>query len=87
VSPGGGRLFPHRVSRGGDGTVEIAVTRCPMQDAWRDAGIAEGDIATLLPHRRAVRPRLASAPRGCALAAETWRPGREGCCRLRLSPR
>jgi len=86
VSPGGGRLFPHRVLRDGDGTVEIAVTRCPMQDAWRDAGLAEGDIATLC--RIAGRfDHGCFGAAGVRLAAETWRPGREGCCRLRLSPR
>ena len=86
ASPGGGRIFPHRVARSEDGSVAIAVTRCPMQDAWRDSGIADGDIATLCR----VAGRFDHGCFGAArvrLAAETWRAGREGCCRLRLSPR
>jgi hypothetical protein len=62
------------------------VTRCPLQDAWREAGLGDDDLATLC--RIAGRfDHGCFAAAGVRLDAETWTPGRAGCCRLRLSAR
>jgi hypothetical protein len=86
ASPARGRLFPTDVSRGADGAVTIAVRRCPLQDAWREAGLGDDDVATLC--RIAGRfDHGCFGEAGIALAAETWTAGRAGCCRLRLGAR
>src|SRR5262245_32957186 len=86
ASPAGGRLFPTEVSRGADGAVTIAVIRCPLQDAWREAGLADDDVVTLCRIAGRFDHGCFDAA-GVALEAETWTPGRAGCCRLRLSAR
>jgi hypothetical protein len=85
VSPDEGRLFPHTRTRTPDGSVEIAVTRCPLQDAWRKAGLTEAEQTTMC--RIAGRfDNGCFGAAGIGFSAETWAPGRAGCCRLRLSP-
>jgi hypothetical protein len=83
ASPAGGTLFPHTRRDRDDGNVEIAVHRCPLKDAWHEAGLNPVDIATMC--RIAGRfDHGCFGAGGVALAAETWTPGREGCCRLTL---
>jgi hypothetical protein len=86
ASPDWGRLFPHDYEPRPDGSVTIRVRRCPLKDAWLADGRTPGEVAMLC--------RIAGrADHGvfgvadCRFSAETWEPGREGCCVLHLSPR
>lgn len=83
VSPDEGRLYPHGLERDDEG-VTIAIHRCPLQDAWRASGLAAERIATLCRLAGAFDRGLFESA-GVAFAAETWRPGRAGCCRIRLA--
>ncbi|WP_376089106.1 L-2-amino-thiazoline-4-carboxylic acid hydrolase [Roseomonas sp. CCTCC AB2023176] len=81
ASPDWGRLFPHAVSRRGDGGVRVTVRRCPLKEAWVEDGLAPAEIARLC--------RIAGEAdhgvfgrAGCGFSAETWAPGRQGCCVL-----
>ncbi|MBI3707067.1 MAG: L-2-amino-thiazoline-4-carboxylic acid hydrolase [Proteobacteria bacterium] len=83
ASPAGGALFPTQVAHAADGSVEIRVRRCPLLEAWREAGLADAKIARLC----AIAGRFDHglfAPTGVTLAAATWQPGAAGCCRLVL---
>ncbi len=83
ASPDWGRLFPHEVARDADGAVTVRVMRCPLKDAWIEDGRSEAEIATLC--RIAGRAdHGVFGGSGCGFAAETWMPGREGCCTLRF---
>jgi hypothetical protein len=83
ASPDWGRLFPHEVTREADGAATVSVLRCPLKDAWIADGRTEAEIATLC--RIAGRADHGVFGRsGCRFAAETWRPGRQGCCVLRF---
>lgn len=83
ASPDWGRLFPHVVTRAPDGTVTVQVRRCPLKDAWVADGRTEREIATLCRIAgRADHGVFGQA--GCGFSAETWMPGREGCCVLRF---
>ena len=85
ASPDWGRLFPHAVREGADGTVRVLVRRCPLKDAWEEDGRSPAEIALLC--RIAGRADHAVfGGRGARFSAETWTPGREGCCHLTLSP-
>jgi hypothetical protein len=42
---------------------DITLQRCPLKEAWQEAGVADADIA-----------------------ADTWQPGRDGCCHLHVRP-
>lgn len=86
VSPDGGRMYPTEVQRHDDG-IDFRVRRCPLKDAWQEAGLDDATTATLC--------RLASAfDRGLFEAAgvqfrnETWSAGRGGgCCHIMLRDR
>ncbi|MGO4638619.1 L-2-amino-thiazoline-4-carboxylic acid hydrolase [Mesorhizobium sp. 2RAF45] len=54
VSPDGGLMYPTDVERGDD-RIAFRVKRCPLKDAWVEAGV--GDEKHALPHRRRLRPR------------------------------
>jgi hypothetical protein len=84
--PDEGRMFAPNVLRCDAGGLDIALMRCPLQDAWREAGIPEADIATLCRIAgRVDNGTFESA--GFAFSAETWQPGRAGCCHLHIRPR
>lgn len=85
-SPDGGALYPADMETGADGSVVIAVKRCPLQDAWRGAGLPPERVARLCRIAGRFDTGLFGETR-VGFAAETWSPGREGCCRIRLSPR
>jgi hypothetical protein len=85
VSPDGGRLFPHDRIDEPDGGVRIHVRRCPLQDAWRKAGLSDDEQALMC--RIAGRfDNGCFGAAGIGFAASTWTPGAAGCCRLHLKP-
>ncbi len=86
VSPDEGRLFPHTRTDDPDGTVHIGVHQCPLQDAWRKAGLGADEQALMC--RIAGRfDNGCFGVAGVGFRTETWAPGRSGCCHLHLSPR
>ncbi len=85
VSPDGGRMFLHDRIDEPDGSVRIEVRRCPLQDAWRKAGLTEAEQARMC--RIAGRfDNGCFGAAGIGFAARTWEPGASGCCRLHLKP-
>jgi hypothetical protein len=86
LSPDEGRLFPTEVSPEGAEAITVKVLRCPLKDAWVEAGVSEEEVAILC--RMAGRFDTGLFERsGCIVATETWRPGRGGCCRITLRNR
>lgn len=86
VSPGDGALWRHSVERPGDGSVVISVHRCPLKDAWTEAGLDDDDMARLC--RIAGRfDNGCFGEAGIGFEAKTWQPGHDGCCTLTLKPR
>jgi len=83
TSPDGGTMYPTVVDRA-DGAVTIAVQRCPLQEAWRAAGASPQRVARLCRIAGRFDTGLFGAT-GVTFSAETWAPGREGCCRIRLA--
>jgi len=83
VSPAGGTLWPHDVKRHASGAVTINVHRCPLKEAWTEAGLDDKALATMC--RIAGRfDNGCFGESGVAVDAKTWRPGHEGCCNLIL---
>ena len=84
VSPDQGRLYPTEVSRQANG-IEFRVKRCPLKDAWRDAGLDDGMIATLCRVAGAFDKGLFEAA-GVAFRNQTWSAQRGGgCCHIMLT--
>ncbi len=83
VSPADGTLWPHDVQTHASGAVTIKVHRCPLKEAWTEAGLGDDALATMC--RIAGRfDNGCFGESGVAFAATTWRQGRDGCCTLVL---
>jgi hypothetical protein len=83
VSPAGGTLYPHSCEAG-NGLFTIRVARCPLQDAWIEAGLPPERIATLCRIAGAFDKGLFEAA-GVCFSNETWSEARGGgCCWIAL---
>jgi hypothetical protein len=83
--PDDGRMFSPRVERCDATALDIQLQRCPLKDAWHEAGVPETDIATLCRIAGRVDNGTFEAA-GFEFSADTWQPGREGCCHLHIRP-
>jgi hypothetical protein len=84
VSPDGGRMYPTHVSRRPDG-ISFEVRRCPLKDAWVEAGVSEDRLATLCRIAGAFDRGLFEST-GIRFENKTWTPGHgTGCCHIHLS--
>jgi hypothetical protein len=83
--PDQGRMFEPEVLRCDDTGIDIQFHRCPLKEAWQDAGLSDDRIATLCRIAGIVDDGTFEGA-GFTFSAETWRPGRDGCCRLHIRP-
>jgi L-2-amino-thiazoline-4-carboxylic acid hydrolase len=83
VSPDGGLMYPTEVERSDDG-IAFKVRRCPLKDAWVDAGVGDAGLATLCRIAGAFDRGLFETT-GVRFDNVTWTPGHgPGCCHIRL---
>lgn len=86
VSPDGGRMYPTDVERG-QGRIAFKVKRCPLKDAWVEAGVSDKKLATLCRIAGAFDRGLFEAT-GVRFDNVTWTPGHgSGCCHIALTNR
>ena len=86
VSPDDGRMYPTEVERGED-RIAFKVKRCPLKDAWVEAGVGEEKLATLCRIAGAFDRGLFEAT-GVRFTNVTWTPGHgDGCCHICLTDR
>lgn len=86
ASPDGGRMYPTDVERD-DRHIAFRVRRCPLKDAWVDAGLDNERLATLCRIAGAFDRGLFEAT-GVRFENVTWTPGHgSGCCHIRLTDR
>lgn len=83
--PDGGRMFEPEVERCDAQGADIKFHRCPLKEAWREAGVPDEDVAKLCAIAGRVDNGTFEAA-GFEFWADTWRPGREGCCHLHVRP-
>jgi hypothetical protein len=84
VSPDGGRMYPTDVERGND-RIAFRVKRCPLKDAWTEAGVSGEKLATLCRIAGAFDRGLFEAT-GVRFDNITWTPGHgSGCCHITLT--
>jgi hypothetical protein len=86
ISPDAGKMYPTDVERT-DTSIAFRVKRCPLKDAWVEAGVGEEKLATLCRIAGAFDRGLFEAT-GVRFDNVTWTPGHgDGCCHIRLSDR
>jgi hypothetical protein len=79
--PDGGKVFDPQVL-GCDGEqLEIQLRRCPLKEAWQEAGLSEGEVARMCEIAGVVDNGTFESA-GFRFRSETWQPGRSGCCHL-----
>ena len=84
-APDGGEMFSPQVAVCSDEELDVHFTSCPLKTAWVEAGLSDQEVALFCS-------MAASADYGTLEAAgfkvdiTTWQPGRQGCCRLRITP-
>lgn len=83
VSPDQGRMYPTDVVRHAEG-IDFRVKRCPLKDAWCDAGLDADTTAALCRIAGAFDKGLFEAA-GVSFRNETWSEQRGGgCCHIML---
>lgn len=80
-----GALFAPEVVRCDAGGLDIKLHRCPLKQAWLDAGVPQEEVATLCRIAARVDNGLFEAA-GFRFHADTYQPGAEGCCFLHVRP-
>ena len=85
IIPDGGAMFSPEVQRADAEGVDIKFHRCPLKEAWLAAGVPEGEVATLCRIAGRVDNGTFEGA-GFHFHADTWEPGRDGCCHLHLRP-
>jgi hypothetical protein len=84
VSDDGAMFGPEVVRCDAEG-LDIKLHRCPLKQAWLDAGLAQEEVATLCRIAAQVDRGLFEAA-GFRFDADTYQPGAEGCCFLHVRP-
>lgn len=81
--PDDGRMFSPAVAACDETGLDVQFMTCPLKEAWQEAGLPRDEIALLCSI--ASEADVGTLERaGFAVAIETWQPGQEGCCRLRI---
>ena len=81
--PDDGNAFKPEVLRHDSEALDIKFHRCPLREAWQEAGLPDAEVATLCRIAARIDNGQFEAA-GFAFSADTWQPGGEGCCCLHI---
>lgn len=84
-SPAGGALFEPHVERCDEGGIDLTFRRCPLKEAWLEAGLPEEKVALLCEIAATVDYGTFEGI-GFRFTADTYKPGADGCCHLHIRP-
>ena len=85
-SAGGGKLFNPEVKRLDDTGFEVLNTTCPLKEAWQAYGLSDAEVAKMCEIGSAIDYGKFEGA-GFRFACDTWKPGKRGCCTLKVYPR
>ena len=81
-----GKMFQPEVLRCDQDGLDIQMRSCPLKEAYQEAGLSDQEIARMCDIAAEVDYGTFEGA-GFQFSAETWKPGREGCCVLKIKPR
>ncbi len=84
MAPGNGVTYSTEIRQLDDTCVEFKNMSCPLKQSWVDAGCADEEICTLL-YCASAYDQAVYENAGFAYEHEMWAPGKDGCCRSRLT--
>ena len=85
VVPYDGSMFAPEVISCDSEELNIKFHRCPLKEAYLEAGLSEDETATMLDIAAQVDYGIFEGA-GFSFHAETWQPGKKGCCHLHVKP-
>jgi hypothetical protein len=80
-----GKMFQPEVRRCDQDGLDILMRRCPLKEAYQEAGLSDQEIARMCDIAAVVDYGTFEGA-GFKFSAETWKPGQEGCCLLKIRP-
>jgi hypothetical protein len=80
-----GKMFQPEVRRCDQDGLDILMRSCPLKEAYQQAGLSDQHIATMCEIAAAVDYGTFEGA-GFTFSAETWKPGQDGCCLLKIRP-
>ncbi len=83
-APDNGSIFCPDIRHLDETGLEVKMMACPIKDAWVEAGCSDEEICTLLYCASALDEATLEAA-GFAYELELWSPGKEGCCRTKIT--
>ena len=83
--PDDGKMFQPEVERADTEALDIKFRRCPLKEAWIEAGLSDADVATLCEIAAEIDVGTFQGA-GFCFCADTWKPDGDGCCRLHVRP-
>ena len=85
-APDGGRMFQPRVDRCDRSALDVQFDRCPLKAAWLEAGVPAAEVALFCEIAAEADYGTLEAA-GFAVSIDTWKPGKHGCCHLKIRAR
>ena len=85
-SPDGGEMFRPQVEAPDENGVDAHFLACPLKESWIAAGLSGEEIAMFCDIASAADYGTLEAA-GFDISIETWKPGAEGCCALKVRRR
>jgi len=85
IIPDDGKMFEPKLQQCGEDRLDIDLMTCPLKEAWQEAGLDDNDLETMCRIAGEIdKGTFESA--GFRFEVDTWKPGRDGCCRLHIRP-
>ncbi|MQF82529.1 MAG: hypothetical protein FI735_10535 [SAR202 cluster bacterium] len=78
-------FHPEEVRRD-DKALELKMRKCPLKEAWQSADVTEQELSLLL-HCASTMDIGTMDEAGFESEIQTWQPGEEGCCSLKITER
>jgi hypothetical protein len=83
--PDEGKMFEPELERCDSGGVDIKFHRCPLKEAWQEAGLGDDEVAKMCDIAARVDNGTFEGA-GFAFSADAWKPGGDGCCHVHIRP-
>ena len=84
LDPDDGATYSTEIRQLSDRCLEFKNMTCPLKEAWVEAGCSDAEVCTLL-HCASGWDEAALEAAGFAYELELWTPGKEGCCRTKIT--
>ena len=83
-TPDKGVTYSTEIRQLNDSCLEFQNMTCPLKESWIEAGCSDEEICTLL-HCASAWDQAALEAAGFDYELELWSPGKEGCCRTKIT--